>query len=76
MPHLFGDDRPLLVKLDELIRRKDLARPVGDLCSSCRRSFHGKLGRYRETFRGRLPPEARQFLPAEVLATIEGEQPE
>ena len=67
---LFGDDRALLTKLDQLTARKDLSRPVGELCASCRKSFHGRFGRRREVFRGKLPPEARQFLPADVLASI------
>ena len=70
--HLFQDEQALQLKLQEMLDGGALCEPVRKLCESCRASLAGQFGRRRETLRGRMPPEARQFLPAEVLARIEG----
>ena len=57
---------------EEVRERPDLPRPVRLLCEFCRQVLSGVFGRRRELFRGRMPPEARQYLPAEALAQIEG----
>ncbi len=69
--HLFQDEQALAVKIEELLSRPDLIQPVRRLCESCRQSLSGKFGRYRERFRGQMPPEARRHLPPELLAGID-----
>jgi len=54
-----------------LTDRGGLAPSVKVLCESCRQSLDGKFGRYRELFRGALPPESRLYLPPAVLARID-----
>ena len=69
--HLFQDEQALTVKVGRYLRRDDLPEPVRLVCEFCRRSLEGKFGRCREAYRGQMPPEARRYLPAEVLAAIE-----
>lgn len=68
---LFADEQALALTVEEMLAASDLDEPVRRLCESCRHSLNGKHGRRRESYRGRLPPEARQHLPAETLAEIE-----
>jgi len=68
--HLFADEQALAVKVDELLARADLSAASRALCAFCRRTASGKFGRHREVFRGRVPPEAAECLPAEALAKI------
>ncbi len=58
---LFEDKRGRIVKVRELLDRNDLAEPVRILCESCMRSLTGRFGRYRERYRGKTPPEAKDF---------------
>jgi UDP-N-acetylglucosamine acyltransferase len=71
--HLFEDKLALAVKADNYLRQSALSRPVRTLCEFCQRVLTGRAGRYRETLRGRMPPEARQHLPPGALAQIEEE---
>jgi hypothetical protein len=59
------------VKIGELLAQSDLPPSVRELCGFCLRSGSGTFGRYRETYRGKLPPEARTHLPRAVLQEIE-----
>jgi UDP-N-acetylglucosamine acyltransferase len=69
--YLFTESLAMAVKLTDMLARPELPEPVLDLCNFCKLSLSGQFGRYREVFRKRLPPEARQYLPAAVLAEIE-----
>lgn len=69
--HLFEGKLALAVKAEDYLSQPDLPQPVRTLCEFCRRILTGRSGRYRETFRGHMPPEARQHLPGEALARIE-----
>ena len=70
--HLLQDEQALAVKVRQHLQRPDLPEPVRVLCEFCRRSLEGKFGRRREAYRGQMPPEAREYLPPEALAAIEG----
>ncbi len=65
---LFEDERALSVKVRAMLGQSDLPAAVRELCEFCRRSLEGHFGRYRETFRGKVPPEAARFLAPQVLA--------
>ena len=67
MAELFEDEAALQAKIEQLV---DLGveGEVKQLCEFCQRSLEGKFGRNRERFRGKLPPEAEQFLTPEQLA--------
>lgn len=65
---LFQDEHALSVKIRAMLARPELGRAVRELCEFCRRSLGGHFGRFRETFRGRIPPEAKAYLPPEALA--------
>jgi UDP-N-acetylglucosamine acyltransferase len=71
--HLFEDKLALAVKADNCLRHPALSEPVRALCEFCRRALTGRSGRYRETFRGRMPPEAQAHLPAAARARIQAE---
>jgi len=68
---LFADEQALAVTVQKMLAESDLDEPVVRLLEFCRNSLAGKFGRRREAYRGRLPPEAREYLPAEALAEIE-----
>jgi len=68
--YLFDDEQALAVKVDQLLARSDLSAASRALCVFCRRTASGKFGRHREVFRGRMPPEAAECLPAEALVKI------
>jgi len=68
---LFEDESAMAVKLDQLDGRGALAAEVACIGRFCRESLAGRYGRYREQFRGQIPPEAREVLPPALLATIE-----
>ncbi len=70
--HLFGEEDALRIKLGR-IAVETSCQAVRYLCEFCRRSLDGAFGRCREAHRGRIPPEASQYLPADVLARIEGD---
>jgi len=74
--YLFEDEQALAVKVDQMLTRGDLSGPVQELCRFCRKSLQGHFGRFRETFRGKMPPEARPRLPAEALAEMPPEEGE
>jgi len=63
-PEAPGPRAALVVKLEELCSRGAICEPVRQLSEFCRRTLAGRFGRYREIFRGRIPPETRTYLPA------------
>lgn len=75
LKYLFSDGQPMVTKLDELKRRWPEDATVGRLCQFCRESLSGLSGRYREQFRNCIPPEAYEYLPADLLERIEKETP-
>jgi len=66
---LFDDEFALQTKIEQLFNL-GVEGEVAELCKFCQRSLQGVYGRYRETFRGRVPPEAKQYLTREQLAQI------
>jgi acyl-ACP--UDP-N-acetylglucosamine O-acyltransferase len=71
---LFSDERALALKVEEMMTEAELPEPVRYLCHFCLRSLEGKFGRYRERYRGAMPPEARMHLPPEALRRIDAEE--
>ena len=72
--HLFHDEQALIVKVHEMLEDGNLFPAVRELCLYCLRTLAGRFGRHRETLRGKVPPEARQYLPPDVLAALEKER--
>jgi len=66
---LFDDEFALQTKIEQLFSL-GVEGEVAELCRFCQRSLQGVYGRYREIFRGRVPPEARQYLPRDQLARL------
>ncbi len=62
---LFADESALQTKIEQLVNM-GVEGAAADLCDFCNRSLHGVYGRSRELFRGKIPPEAEQHLPAEA----------
>jgi UDP-N-acetylglucosamine acyltransferase len=69
---LFHNEQALAVAVEKLLARPDLPEAAAVLGEFCRRCLASRFGRCREEYRGRMPPEARAHLPADVLAKIEG----
>ncbi|NLW87566.1 MAG: hypothetical protein GXY38_11900 [Planctomycetes bacterium] len=65
LSELFDDESALQTKIEQLVNM-GVEGEVADLCEFCQRSLRGVFGRYRETFRGQMPPEAAEFLPPEL----------
>ena len=66
LTELFEDEAALQTKLEQLISL-GAETAVKQLCEFCQRSLRGKYGRYREQFRGQLPPESERYLTPEQL---------
>lgn len=62
---LFDDEAALQTKIEQLVNM-GVDGEVAELCEFCQRSLRGVFGRYRETFRGQMPPEAAEHLPPEM----------
>ncbi|MHC4982913.1 MAG: acyl-ACP--UDP-N-acetylglucosamine O-acyltransferase [Planctomycetota bacterium] len=69
---LFDDEFALQTRIEQLFNL-GVEGEVAELCRFCQLSLQGVYGRHREVFRGRIPPEARQYLPREQWARIAGE---
>ncbi len=67
---LFTDETALQTKIEQLLNL-GVEGAAAMLCEFCQASLRGKFGRIRETLRGKVPPESRQWLPPEKLAEIE-----
>lgn len=59
---LFDDESALQTKIEQLVNM-GVEGEVAALCEFCRRSLQGVYGRYRELFRGQVPPEAHPYYP-------------
>ena len=71
---LFDDEVALQTKIEQLFNM-GVDGEAAALCKFCQDSLQGLYGRHRESYRGKAPPEAEQFLPAELRAKIRREQP-
>lgn len=67
---LFEDEVALQNKIEQL-ENLGVEGEAAALCEFCQQSLLGKFGRFRESFRGKVPPEAAEFLPPEKLAEIQ-----
>jgi len=63
---LFEDETALQTKIEQLVSL-GVEGEVERLCEFCQHSLQGTFGRCREQYRGKLPPEAEQFLAPEQL---------
>lgn len=54
------------------MRDQPLTPAVRELCDFVERSAGGRYGRFRETLRRMIPPEAKPYLPQEMLTQLEG----
>ena len=59
---LFDDESALQTKIEQLTNM-GVEGEAARLCEFCNRSLMGPYGRYRELFRGKVPPEAKEYLP-------------
>jgi UDP-N-acetylglucosamine acyltransferase len=73
LEELFANEAALATKLDHVESQQPLDEEVAYLCRFCRQSLSGRYGRYRELFRDQLPPEAEEFLPADLLEQVKKE---
>lgn len=64
---LFYDEAALQTKIEQLVNL-GVEGEVALLCEFCQQSLQGVYGRYRELFRGKIPPEAMAHLPPEIKA--------
>ncbi len=64
---LFEDETALQTKIEQLVNL-GVEGEVEHLCQFCQNSLQGVYGRYRERYRGQLPPEAENYLTREQLA--------
>ncbi len=65
---LFDDESALQTKIEQLVNM-GVEGVVADLCQFIQRSLQGVFGRYRELYRGKIPPEAEDYLPPELKPT-------
>ncbi len=70
---LFEDEAALQTKIEQLVNL-GAEGEVAELCKFCQRSLQGVFGRYRERFRGQVPPETLRHISAERLAEIRRSQ--
>lgn len=59
---LFEDESALQTKIEQLVNMGAEGQ-VAVLCDFCQDSLRGLFGRHRELYRGKTPPEAREFTP-------------
>lgn len=67
---LFEDEVAFQTKIEQL-ENLGVEGEAAALCEFCQQSLLGKFGRFRESFRGKVPPEAAEFLPPEKLAEVQ-----
>jgi len=65
MRELFDDESALQTKIEQLVNL-GVEGEAARLCEFCNRSLQGLYGRYREIFRGKVPPEAQAYLPPDT----------
>jgi UDP-N-acetylglucosamine acyltransferase len=68
---LFDEESALATKIEQLVNM-GAEGEVARLCDFCQQSLAGVYGRYRERFRGQVPPEAWPYLPPEKRQTLGG----
>jgi UDP-N-acetylglucosamine acyltransferase len=68
---LFDDESAMATKIEQIAASGPMAEELAYVCQFCRESLDGLYGRYRERFRGQLPPEAHEVLGADLLETIQ-----
>jgi UDP-N-acetylglucosamine acyltransferase len=66
---LFEDESALQTKI-ETLENLGVEGEARGVCEFCQQSLLGRFGRYRESFRGDVPPEAIELLPKELLADL------
>ncbi len=69
LSELFEDEAALQTKIEQLINL-GVEGEAARLCLFCQQSLKGVFGRYRELFRGKIPPEAYDYLPPEKRSEI------
>ncbi len=67
LKELFDDETALQTKIEQLVSM-GVEGEVASLCEFCQKSLQGVYGRSRELYRGKIPPEAIEFLPPEKRA--------
>ncbi len=67
---LFEDEVAFQTKIEQL-ENLGVEGEAKALCEFCQQSLLGRFGRYRESFRGQVPPEAVAILPPEKLAELQ-----
>ena len=66
---LFGEETALQTRIEQLVNQ-GVEGEVAFLCEFCQQSLQGVYGRHREQYRGKVPPEAMQYLPVEIRQAI------
>jgi UDP-N-acetylglucosamine acyltransferase len=61
---LFSDEAALQTKIEQL-SNMGVEGEAASLCEFCQRSLQGVYGRFRATYRGKIPPEAQGLLDEE-----------
>jgi len=69
LKELFGDGAAMQTKIEQLLNM-GVEGEAAALCQFIQRSLQGVFGRHREIYRGKAPPEARQYLPPEMHALL------
>lgn len=69
LAELFSDEAALQTKIEQLVNM-GAEGEVAELCRFIQRSLQGLYGRYRETHRGKAPPEADAYLTPELRSLI------
>jgi acyl-[acyl carrier protein]--UDP-N-acetylglucosamine O-acyltransferase len=67
---LFEDEVAFQTKIEQL-ENLGVEGEAKALCQFCQQSLLGRFGRFREGYRGKVPPEAAAVLAPEKLAEIE-----
>lgn len=67
LSELFEDEQALQTKIEQL-ENLGVEGEARLLCEFCMQSLQGRFGRFRESYRGQMPPEAAGHLTAEQLA--------
>lgn len=70
MHEIFEDEAAFQTKLEQL-ENLGVEGEAKALCEFCQQSLQGKFGRFRESYRGQVPPEAAALLPTEKLAELQ-----
>jgi UDP-N-acetylglucosamine acyltransferase len=71
---LFSEETALQTRIEQLVNL-GVEGEVAYLCEFCQQSLQGVYGRHREQYRGKVPPEAMQHLPVEILQAIRRAMP-